>query len=339
MDVLLNGLRAAGEHTRLRLLAVLERAELTVSELTRILGQSQPRVSRHLKLLCEAGLLDRFQEGAWVFYRLADRGSGAQLARTLLTLLPQDDLQLARDLQRLESIKQERAAAAAKYFRENAERWDAIRSLYVAESDVEKAMLKAAGEVPIESLLDLGTGTGRVLQVFSDRIQYGLGIDLSREMLAVARANLERANIRHCQVRLGDIYNLSVPAASMDVVTIHQVLHFLADPAAAVAEAARTLSPGGHMLIVDFAPHKLEFLRTRYAHRRLGFADQEVISWCRSAGLVDVTIRHLTATGRTGIDRLTVSLWSATQPRKTSSRRHHRSSGRKDDAATIPTAP
>lgn len=339
MDVLLNGLRAAGEHTRLRLLAVLEGAELTVSELTRILGQSQPRVSRHLKLLCEAGLLDRFQEGAWVFYRLADRGAGAELARTLLTLLPQDDSQLARDLQRLESIKQERAAAAAKYFRENAERWDAIRSLYVAESDVEKAMLKAAGDAPIESLLDLGTGTGRVLQVFSGRVQYGLGIDLSREMLAVARANLERANVRHCQVRLGDIYNLSVPAACMDVVTIHQVLHFLADPAAAVAEAARTLRPGGRMLIVDFAPHKLEFLRTRYAHRRLGFADQEVISWCRSAGLVDITVRHLTAAGKAGTDRLTVSLWSATQPRKASSRRHHRSSGRKGDTATIPTAP
>ncbi len=339
MDVLLNGLRAAGEPTRLRLLALLEHAELTVSELTRILGQSQPRVSRHLKLLCEPGLLDRFQEGAWVFYRLADRGAGAELARTLLTLLPHDDLQLARDLQRLESIKQERAAVAGKYFRENAERWDAIRSLYVAESDVEKAMLKAAGDARIESLLDLGTGTGRVLQVFSGRIQYGLGIDLSREMLAVARANLERANIRHCQVRLGDIYNLSVPAASMDVVTIHQVLHFLTDPAAAVAEAARTVRPGGRMLIVDFAPHKLEFLRTRYAHRRLGFADQEVISWCRSAGLTDISVRHLTATGKAATDRLIVSLWSAAQPRKAPSRRHHRSSGRKDDAATFPTAP
>ncbi|MDX1489045.1 MAG: class I SAM-dependent methyltransferase [Acidiferrobacterales bacterium] len=188
-------------------------------------------------------------------------------------------------------------------------------------------------------MLDLGTGTGRVLQVFSGRIQYGLGIDLSREMLAVARANLERANIRHCQVRLGDIYNLSVPAASMDVVTIHQVLHFLADPAVAVAEAARTLRPGGRMLIVDFAPHKLEFLRTRYAHRRLGFADQEVISWCRSAGLTDITIRHLTAAGKAATDKLTVSLWSAAQPRKASSRRHHRSSGHKDDATTIPTAP
>ncbi len=338
MDTLLHGLRAAGEHSRLRLLAVLARAELTVSELTRILGQSQPRVSRHLKLLCDAGLLERSQEGAWVFYRLADRGVAAELARKLLTLLPQDDSQLARDFQRLESIKGERAEAAAKYFRENAKRWDLIRSLYVAESDVEKAMLKAAGHGPIEGLLDLGTGTGRILQVFSDRIQYGLGIDLSREMLAVARANLERANVRHCQVRLGDIYNLSVPMRSMDIVTIHQVLHFLDEPAAAIAEAARTLRPGGRLLIVDFSPHQLEFLRTQYAHRRLGFSDQEVIAWCRSAGLVDTTVRHLTASGKTGSDKLTVSLWSATQPRKALSRRH-RSSGRKDDAAIIQTAP
>lgn len=337
MDSLLNGLRAAGEHSRLRLLAVLARAELTVSELTRILGQSQPRVSRHLRLLCDAGLLERSQEGAWVFYRLADRGAGAELARKLLTLLPQGDSQLTRDFQRLETIKGERAEAAAKYFRENAKRWDMIRSLYVAESDVEKAMLKAAGDTPIEGLLDLGTGTGRILQVFSDRIQYGLGIDLSREMLAVARANLERANLRHCQVRLGDIYNLPVPMRSMDIVTIHQVLHFLDEPAAAVAEAARVLRPGGRLLIVDFSPHQLEFLRTQYAHRRLGFSDQEVMAWCRATGLVDATVRHLTASGKRGSDKLTVSLWSATQPRKALSRRH-RSTGRKDDAATTHTA-
>jgi ArsR family transcriptional regulator len=337
MEAILNGLRAAGEHTRLRLLAVLDRAELTVSELTRILGQSQPRVSRHLKVLCEAGLLDRFQEGAWVFYRLADRGNGAQLARALLTLLPQDDAQLLRDRQRLESVKQGHVATAAKYFRENAERWDLIRSLYVAESQVEQAMLQTVGNTSVEAMLDLGTGTGRMLQVFSDRIQYGLGIDLSREMLTVARTNLERANLRHCQVRLGDIYNLSVPAGSVDVVTIHHVLHFLDDPSAAVAEAARTLRPGGRLLIVDFAPHQLEFLRTGYAHRRLGFADQEVIVWCRSVGLVDIAVRHLTASGKPGTDKLTVSLWSATQPRKALSR-HHRSNRRKDDAATIQTA-
>ncbi|GMQ90497.1 MAG: metalloregulator ArsR/SmtB family transcription factor [Gammaproteobacteria bacterium] len=315
METLLNGLRAAGEHTRLRLLAILDRAELTVSEITRILGQSQPRVSRHLKLLCEAGLLDRSQEGAWAFYRLADRDAGARLARALLALLPRDDPQLAQDTRRLEAVKREHVDAAAAYFRENAAHWDRIRSLYIAESDVEKALLEAAGDGPIEELLDLGTGTGRILQVFADRVQHGLGVDRSREMLAVARANLERADLRHCHVRQADIYNLPVATASVDVVAVHHVLHFLDDPVAAITEATRALRPGGRLLIVDFAPHQLEFLRSEYAHRRLGFADVEIIRWCESAGLVDVSVRHLTTTRQQANNALTVSLWAGAQQR------------------------
>ncbi|MFQ5994923.1 MAG: ArsR/SmtB family transcription factor [Acidiferrobacterales bacterium] len=321
MDILLTALRAAGEPTRLRLLAILGRAELTVSELTRVLGQSQPRVSRHLRLLCDAGLLDRSKEGAWVFYRLADRGQGAQLAQALLGLMPEDNPQVARDLLRVEAIKQEHAETASEYFRKNAPRWDAIRSLYVAESDVEQAMLEAAGDGPIEQLLDLGTGTGRVLQVFGGKIRRGLGIDCSREMLVVARANLEAANLSHCQVRHGDIYNLPVPTGSVDVAIIHHVLHFLDDPADAVAEAVRTLHPGGRLLIVDFAPHALEFLRNEYAHRRLGFADEEVMRWCESVGMIDVCVRHLTASSEHNNDILTVSLWSSVQHRDAPSHR------------------
>ncbi len=323
MDRLLNGLRAAGERTRLRLLALLAQSELTVSELTGILGQSQPRVSRHLRLLCDAGMLQRAQEGSWVLYRLADRGAGAQLARGLLELLPADDSQLGRDLQRLERIRQQHAAAAAKYFRKNAADWDSIRALYVAEVEVERAMLAALREEPVEELLDLGTGTGRILQVFAGSIRHGLGIDSSREMLAVARANLEAAGLRHCQVRHGDIRNLPVPDASVDLVTIHHVLHFLDDPGAAVTEAARTLRFGGRLLIVDFAPHSLEFLRTDYAHRRLGFADEEVIRWCKAAGLVDVRVRQLMAAGKSTHDKLTVSLWSAKQGERAPSERRN----------------
>jgi ArsR family transcriptional regulator len=313
MDTLLNGLRAAGERTRLRLLAILARNELTVSELTQILGQSQPRVSRHLKLLCEARLLDRIPEGTWVFYRLAERGAGVHLARALVELIPGHDLEIERDIRRLEAVRATRAEAAATYFRENAAKWDRIRSLYIAESEVERAMLKALGDDPLEDLLDLGTGTGRILQVFATKTKRGLGIDLSREMLAVARANLEGANLQHCQVRYGDIYNLSVPTGSIDVVTIHHVLHFLDDPGAAVAEAARTLRPGGRLLIADFAPHVLEFLRTDYSHRRLGFADKEVITWCHRAGLVNTDVRHLRVAGKRGKAKLTVSLWTSTQ--------------------------
>ncbi len=313
VEQLLAGLRAAAESTRLRVLAVLSRTDLTVTELTQVLGQSQPRVSRHLKLLCDAGLLTRFQEGTWVFYRLADEGPGADLAQAVLARVPGSDPSLMRDLERLDAVRRARAEAAAQYFKENAARWDRIRSLYVPETEVERAMLKTVKERRINDLLDIGTGTGRILQVFADRIRRGLGIDLSREMLAVARANLEKRNLRHCHVRQGDIYRLTVPEASMDVVTIHHVLHFLDDPAAAIHEASRTLRPGGRLLIVDFAPHQLEFLRSDYAHRRLGFSDDEIAGWCKAAGLKELRIEHLKARGKNAKDKLTVTLWAATQ--------------------------
>ena len=313
METLLNGLRAAGEPTRLRLLALLSRNELTVSELTRILGQSQPRVSRHLKLLSEARLVERIQEGAWAFYRLADRGPATGVLNALVSLLPVDDPDLNRDFQRLEAVKQERAEAAAAYFRGIARSWDRIRALYVAESDVERAMLAAAGKGEIGTLLDLGTGTGRILQVFSGRVTRGIGIDASREMLSVARANLAKHSLLHCQVRHGDIYHLSLPAGSVDVVTIHQVLHYLDDPAAAIAAAAEVLRPRGKLLIVDFAPHSLEVLRSEYAHRRLGFDDAEVTDWCLAAGLREVSVQHLAVTGKSDAQKLTVSLWVGVQ--------------------------
>lgn len=314
MDALINALRAAGEPSRLRLLALLRSGELTVSEITGIVRQSQPRVSRHLRVLCEAGLLDRTQEGTWGFYRIRDRGDGGRLAASLLAMLPEDDPTLTLDRERLAALRGDHAEAAHAYFRKAASRWDRERELYVAETDVEAAMLAAAGDANIDDLLDLGTGTGRVLEVFGERIRRGIGVDSSREMLAVARSKLSSVRLGHCQVRHGDIYQLELPAGSMDVVTIHHVLHFLDEPARAVAEAARCLRPGGRLLIVDFAPHQLEFLRAEHAHRRLGFSDAEVRAWCESAGLRDVSVEHLTVAGEfTEQTNLTVSLWRAVQ--------------------------
>ena len=314
MEPILSALKAAAEPTRLRLLAMLARGELTVSELTRVLHQSQPRISRHLKLLCDAGLLERLPEGAWVFYRVAERGAAGRIARTLLEWLPAGDQELARDLERLARVRHERAERAAAYFRENAASWDRIRKLYAGETAVERALLTAAGNDDLGDLVDLGTGTGRVLEVFAAKARHGIGIDESHEMLNVARAKLDARGIRNCQVRRGSVYNVPLPSACADIVTVHQVLHFLDDPAAALKEAARLLRPGGRLLVVDFAPHAMEFLRTDYAHRRLGFSDEEVARWCRGAGLGTVKVRHLSAAGRAGHDTLTVSLWSAVQP-------------------------
>jgi ArsR family transcriptional regulator len=308
MEELLSGLRAAAEATRIRLLALCAQGELTVSELTDILGQSQPRVSRHLKLLCEAGLLDRLREANWVFYRLARSGPGSDLARRLIELVPPEDPLVGLDRERLETVKRQRAAAAEAYFRANAQQWDKIRSLYIDEREVEAQLGQLLLDEPVDDLLDIGTGTGRILEVMAPKVGRAVGIDLSRDMLAVARVNLERAQAQNCTIRQGDMYQLPLPGASFDAVVIHQVLHYAERPARAIAEAARVLRPGGRLAICDFAPHELEFLRTEHAHRRLGFGDAEITLWCREAGLEPAPPVHLPG------DKLTVALWLARRP-------------------------
>ena len=302
---LLAALRAVAEPTRLRLLVLCSRGELTVSELAQILGQSQPRVSRHLKLLCEAGLLDRFREGSWVFYRVGSGTTASALARHLVALCGDSDATTALDLQRLAAIKRQRADRAAAYFRENAPHWDRIRSLYVDERDVEAALLDIVAVAAPRDLLDIGTGTGRMIEILAPRVGQALGIDQSREMLAIARVNLERAGASNGVVRLGDMYQLPLPDASFDAVVIHLLLHYADRPAAVIAEAARVLRPNGVLAVVDFAPHAQEFLRLEHAHHRLGFADAEIAEWCREAGLDPAPPRHLAG------DPLTVAIWSA----------------------------
>jgi ubiquinone/menaquinone biosynthesis C-methylase UbiE/DNA-binding transcriptional ArsR family regulator len=305
-------LKSAGEPTRLRILALLAEAELTVSDLTEILRQSQPRLSRHLRLLTEAGLVDRFREGSWAFFRLGERGGTAEFARALIGRLKTDDAIVLRDRERLAAVRAGRAAAAQNYFRHHAAEWDRIRRLHVADAAVESAIRTALADKPIRSLLDLGTGTGRMLELFGPDIERGLGLDLSLDMLALARARLDRAGLKHCSVRHGDIYDLALPRDTFDVVSIHQVLHFLDDSARAIAEAARVLRPGGRLLVVDFAPHDLEFLREEHAHRRLGFAAETVAQWLEAAGL-DVLRQETLPPGPQG--KIAVSLWLARDPR------------------------
>ncbi|MGP8231361.1 MAG: ArsR/SmtB family transcription factor [Methylovirgula sp.] len=305
-------LKAAGEATRLRLLLLIAEAELTVSDLTAILRQSQPRLSRHLRLLAEAGLVQRYREGSWAFFRLGERGSAADIARALIARLDPDDPIIARDRERLAAVRAARAAAAQNYFRRHAAEWDRIRRLHVADAAVEEAIRAALGDAPIRSLLDLGTGTGRMLELFAGDIESGLGLDLSHDMLALARARLDRAGLKHCSVRHGDIYDLALPRDSFDVVIVHQVLHFLDDSARALREAARVLRPGGRLLVVDFAPHDLEFLREEHAHRRLGFAAETVQQWMQAAGL-DVVRQQTLPPGPEG--KIAVSLWLGRDPR------------------------
>jgi ubiquinone/menaquinone biosynthesis C-methylase UbiE len=311
MDELLAGLKAVAETTRIRILFVLSHGEMNVTELTYVLGQSQPRVSRHLKLMAESGLISRHKEGNWVLFRLREEGRSGALARALVEMLPGKDQLLSGDLSRLEEIRRQRHEAAATYFSANANDWEKLRSLHVREGDVESAMLAVLGSGTYENVVDLGTGTGRVLELLNAKAAHLFGIDTSREMLALARANLERLNLRHAQVRQSDIYALPFGDGFADLVVIHQVLHFLDEPQRALLEARRILSVHGQILIVDFAPHDLEELRTEHAHRRLGISSEQMVSWLARTGLELARHEVLPPPWLKSREGLTVSIWLA----------------------------
>jgi ArsR family transcriptional regulator len=308
-----NVLKAMAEPTRLRVLALLAHGELNVKDLTRVLGQSQPRISRHLKLLAEVGLVERAPEGSWVYFRLSEQQLGNDIASLVLGAVDASDPVLLRDRARAEALRAEREAAAQAYFQAHAKEWDSIRALHIAEASVEAAIAAALGAEPCNFLLDLGTGTGRMLELLRAQYRRGLGIDRSPAMLAYARAKLERAKLAHAQVRQGDIYDLPLGDAVADAVVMHQVMHFLGDPVQAIREAARVLLPGGRLLIVDFAPHELEYLRDQFAHERLGFSDAQVAQWLAESGLELKQRRDLLPASAPG-DKLTVSIWLARRP-------------------------
>jgi ArsR family transcriptional regulator len=286
LDAAVSTLRALAEPTRLRLALLLSRGELTVTEISQLVGQSQPSTSRHLRLLLDASILERSPEGTRVFYRLRESGEGAELVRRLAERIRAEDPLIAADTAALERLREARAAAAASYLREHAGEADTLRPLTVAEADVERALLELIGaREPIERLLDIGTGTGRILELLAPVSERSVGLDVSRDMVALARAKLGEARLSHASVRQGDLHRPPFEAASFDVAVMHHVLHLLDDPAAAIADAARLLRPGGRLLVADFAPHQLEFLREQHGHRHLGVDDHELASWAAQAGL------------------------------------------------------
>lgn len=311
LDALLVGLRAAGEHTRLRILALCARGEFSVSELVKILGQSQPRVSRHLKVMVEAGLLERLPEGAQVFFRVSDSAAVSGLAQLLVELIPESDAGLNRDFSRMQQVRDARAKQAQDYFHTLAQSWDSIRSLYVPQQQVETKLLEILGDEPVRELLDIGTGTGRILEVLAPRVSRGVGIDLSKRMLAVARSAIEGKGLTNIHVRKGDMYQLPLEDASVDLAVLRMVLHYSDDPLEAIREAARVLRPRGRLVVVDFAAHTEEKLRKEFQHHRLGFTDGEIRQCFKSAGLSS----YQKAEQLVG-DPLTVKFWQAQQRQK-----------------------
>ncbi|QKR99985.1 metalloregulator ArsR/SmtB family transcription factor [Sphingomonas sp. CL5.1] len=296
--------RALADSSRLRILRLLRTMELSVGELAQVLGQSQPRVSRHVKILCDAGLAERRKEGSWVFVALGPAEAVAPVAAALdgwEAAAP--DRQAAADVARLAAVRADRAASAAAWFEANAGQWDAIRSLHVAEEQVEAAMLAALGDAPVGRLIDIGTGTGRMIELFAPRADTALGIDRSSEMLRLARAKLGEQGLANVELRQADLYALPMGDGEADVAIIHHVLHFAQQPGAAIVEAARVLAPGGRLLIADFAPHDREELRAQDAHTRLGFSDAQIERWFAAAGLTLAKVETLAG------GELTVKLW------------------------------
>jgi ArsR family transcriptional regulator len=312
-EALLAGLRAVAEPTRLRILSLCAQAELSVTELVQALGQSQPRVSRHLKLMVEAGVLQRHQEGAFAYYRPAagpeiSGGITGSLVARLIDLIPTEGREADLDRERLERIREARTEKAADYFKQNADRWEDIRGLYADEAAIDARLAAAVAEVPGGSLLDIGTGTGRVLESVAPFVKAAVGVDHTRAMLDIARAKLDEPHFQHCQVRLADMYRLPFEADRFDTVTVNMVLRYAEEPERVLAEAARVLRPGGRLFLVDFAPHQMTSLRDEHAHRRLGFADAEIADMAQRAGL------SVQPADRIEGGALTVCFWSGERP-------------------------
>lgn len=304
--------RALSDPTRLRIFALLRAMELAVGELAQVLGQSQPRISRHVKILADAGLAARRREGSWVFLGLGEAALTdpvCDMIDALNGVAPQDHWFRA-DLARLEAVRADRAAAAQRYFELHADQWDKIRALHIADSAVEDAMRALLDGEPVGRLVDIGTGTGRMLHLFGASSSQAIGVDRSPEMLRLARAGLaaDDGAVDHAELRQGDMYALPLSDGSADTVILHQVLHFAHQPAAAIAEAARLLTGDGRLLIADFARHDHEELRSDFAHVRLGFDDDQIASWFGDCGIDLVETRALAGT------RLTIKIWLGRKP-------------------------
>ena len=297
--------RALADPTRLRIVHLLRRMELAVGEIALVVGQSQPRVSRHVRILVDAGLIERRKEGSWVFLSICSDAATAALSVFLDAAppAPSEMLWVEADLARLAAVRAERARMAEQFFATHAEEWDALRSLHAPEAEVEAAMLGILDDAPLGRLLDIGTGTGRIATLLAQKATQVVGVDRSAEMLRLARGKLDAEADGKVRFIAGDFNDLPLTDAAADTAVLHQVLHYAQAPEKVIAETARVLTPEGRLLVVDFAPHEHEELRVRDAHARLGFSDRQMAGWFKAAGLEPAGIETLAG------GTLTVKLW------------------------------
>ncbi|MEJ6596143.1 metalloregulator ArsR/SmtB family transcription factor [Parasphingorhabdus sp.] len=312
MDHILNIFRALADPTRLRIMLLLQKMELAVGELAQILDQSQPRISRHIRILDEAGLAERRKEGSWVFLKPGPAAELQILGRIFRSATVVKSEQAVRDQAQLALVRKARAEMAERYFAAHAEQWDAIRSLHLPEAEVERAMLTLMRDIPLGRMLDIGTGTGRMVELFGASAQSIIAIDNSPEMLRLARAKLLESEtvsgsnlVQKTEFKQGDFNHLPMANGVVDSVILHQVLHYAQHPEAVLVEVSRVLKSAGIVLIADFAAHDREDLRTEHAHARLGFSDDSMKHWLTVSKLELVETRSLDG------GELTVKIWVA----------------------------
>ncbi|CAM3630178.1 ArsR family transcriptional regulator [Litorimonas haliclonae] len=303
-------LKTMGHVDRLRILALLARGELTITELVQILGLSQPRVTQYIKSLESVEIIERLREGSWVFSRLK-RGNPAltKLVETTLQTLPQNEALLLSDMRRLNEVRDARSRVADAFFARVAQNSDQLGDEYLPQERIEDALLKISGDGPFDFMIDMGTGTGRMLELFSGRITRGAGIDSNPDMLKVARHKLAPDQFGHISVQQGDLHATPFRENTADLVTLHQVLHYLDDPREAIYEASRLLTRDGQLLIVDFEAHTEDHFREDYAHRRLGFTDLDITEWAKWA---DLQIKIETKLSNN--NNPAIKIWKAVKP-------------------------
>ncbi|MGB3167806.1 MAG: metalloregulator ArsR/SmtB family transcription factor [Alteraurantiacibacter sp.] len=304
-------LRALSDTSRLRAMRLVAQMELSVGEIAQVLGQSQPRVSQHVARLVDAGLLERRREGNSVFLRKVSSSPLGDAVTRMLAIAEREDAGFAHqaeaDRSRLSAIRDAREKEADRYFARHADEWDTLREIHGPERAVEERLVAALADTPPGRLLDIGTGTGRIAELFSPHAERIVALDKSLDMLRVARARLQALGPEKVELVQGDFTDLPFPAASFDTVLLHQVLHFAQEPALALREAARVTRPGGRIGVVDLARHDRDDLRERHAHARLGFGDATMAKLLADAGF-DPAV-PVEVPGR----ELTVKIWTATR--------------------------
>ena len=285
--------KALADPCRARLTAVLLSGEFTVQELTRIMGMGQSRVSRHLKILTEAGVLSVKRQGTWSYYRAGEEStffSGIRPAfERELSSLPER----CRDLAAVSKVLEERRRRSQEFFDCHARQWDDLARTLLPVPEYRQRLLQLVPEGA--SVLEIGIGTGGLLTELTSRASRVIGVDHSPAMLEEARRRLNDRGIGGIELRLGEMSHLPLSDASVGCVVANMVLHHAADPPAVLAEIRRVLAPGGTLLLADLARHERESAREQLADQWLGFEDNELTEWLRRAGFTIINIDKVAA--------------------------------------------